>query len=519
MKCDKINLSETKYFSKLFLDYVNGEKELESFYHLTPNIQSFKNILDSRRFDNEKRNLLNRVLARQYQSIDVSKEVNNNLEKLKNPKTFTITTGHQLNILTGPLFFIFKIIAVINTCKKLNDTYQDYNFVPVYWMASEDHDIEEIRSVTLFGKTYTWDTNQKGAVGKMNPQTLTWLLDQLPERTPLFEKAYSQFNILSDSVRYYVNELFGSYGLLVLDADDKSLKQSLKEIILDDLTNHHANDLVEGTSSKLGRLGYNAQVYPRAINLFYMKDKIRGRLVREQGTYQVLDENLTFSKEEMLNIADNSPELFSPNVILRPLYQELILPNLAYIGGPAEVAYWLQLRDVFDYYKISFPIIMPRNFALLIGRNDYRKLNKLMIRGQDLFLDIQELKRRFLEEHAAYSLTIDSEKKIMDEVFESIKNKTRAVDQSLEGFIESEKSKMLKNIENIEKRLTKAEENKQATSIQQIERLKENLFPGGSLQERVENFLTFYLNNPDFISTLIDLFDPFDYRFNICYEE
>jgi bacillithiol biosynthesis cysteine-adding enzyme BshC len=389
----------------------------------------------------------------------------------------------------------------------------------VYWMASEDHDLDEIRSFALFGKTYSWETSQTGPVGRMDPSSIKTIIDQIPESVEIFEKAYTQFNKLADSVRYYVNELFGSYGLVVLDGDHDTLKNQIKDIFKDDLLNHHANDLVENTSSRLTDLGYGAQVYPRAINLFYMKDGVRGRIAREEGTYRVIDTDLSFSGEEIISLVEKSPDLFSPNVILRPVYQERILPNIAYVGGPAEVAYWLQLKDVFDYYKISFPVIMPRNFVMIIGKSLNKKINKLMIKGEDLFLEDNDLKSRYLEEHAAYNFSFESEKKIMDEVFKSIRNKTKAVDKSLEGFVGAQEAKIIKEIQNIEKRLQKAEEKKQETGIKQIQSLKEKLFPEGKLQERVENLLSFYINDPHFIESLIERLDPFDYRLNICYEE
>jgi bacillithiol biosynthesis cysteine-adding enzyme BshC len=519
MNCDKISLSDTGYFSRIFIDYLKGEPALSSFFRYTPELASFKDCIKNRNFDESSRKVLVQAIKQQYGSLQRSDTVASNINKLVKEKTFTVTTGHQLNLFTGPLYFIFKIITVINTCKKLKQAYPDYDFVPVYWMASEDHDLDEIRSFTIFGNHYSWDTSQIGPVGRMDPSSIRNLIDLLPEKIPLFEKAYTQFNRLADSVRYYVNELFGDEGIVVLDGDSRELKNLFKEIIKDDLDNHHANDLVESTSARLTGLGYGAQVYPRAINLFYMNETLRGRIFREQGIYRVMDSELSFTSEEILSLAEESPEIFSPNVILRPVYQETILPNIAYVGGPAEVAYWLQLKEVFDFYKVPFPVVIPRNFAIIIGRSLSKKMKKLMLQGKELFEDNNTLKSRYLAENASYTFSLESEKKILNEIFESIQNKTKAVDQSLEGFIGAEKAKVMKEIENIEKRLEKAEEKKQETAIHQIGSIKEKLFPEGNLQERVENFLSFYVNDPVFLNSLIQRMDPFDYRFNICYEE
>ncbi len=519
MHCDKINLKETGYFSQLLLDYLDAKPGLSPFYHAAPSVDSFKKVIEGREFDPGKRAVLAEVLREQYSGLAMKNEVSENITGLKDPKTFTVTTGHQLNIFTGPLFFIFKIITVINTCRKLKEAYPEYSFVPVYWMASEDHDLDEIRSFTLFGKTYSWETDQKGPVGRMDPASIKPLFKELPESMPLFEKAYTENSTLAGAVRAYVDELFGREGLVVLDADNFRLKEQLSQVIKDDLVNHHANDIVESTSSRLAEMGYNTQVYPRAINLFYMEKDSRERIVHEEGTYQLADSGRSFSAAEMLSLVQEKPDHFSPNVILRPVYQEIILPNIAYVGGPAEVAYWLQLKAVFDHYKVFFPVIMPRNFGMVIGKGLVRKLSKLTVDSRDLFLDFMDLKKKYLQDQAAYSFSLDPERKVFSEVFKSIKNKSQAIDKSLEGFIGSEEARLMKSLENIEKRLSKAEEAKQETSVNQLKSLKDKLFPEGKLQEREENVMSFLLNDPAFISAIISIFEPFDFRFHVFFEE
>ncbi|MEO0333515.1 MAG: bacillithiol biosynthesis BshC, partial [Bacteroidota bacterium] len=272
------------------------------------------------------------------------------------------------------------------------------------------------------------------------------------------------------------------------------------------------------TSAELEKIDYKTQVFPREINLFYLRDGSRQRIVEENGKFQVLNTNYTFSEEEILQELEEYPERFSPNVILRPLYQEVILPNLAYIGGPSELSYWLQLKPIFDHYKIAFPILMPRNFALVINKTNAKKLQKVEIPIEDLFLDTQSLVKKFVEDNAEANISLKEEKAALAQVFEKIKEKARAVDGSLEGFIGSEANGSFKSLSNIEKRLKKAEEQNQETSVKQLEGLKEKLFPGGSLQERKENFLNFYINNPSFIEELLEVLSPFDFQFHILNE-
>jgi len=212
MNISKIHYNDTGYFPQIFSDYINGNEKLTPFYNYKPNINSFKDQIKSKKFPAENRQLLFEVLNEQYAAISKPPIVTKNLKALLNPNTFTVTTGHQLNICCGPLYFIYKLVTVINVTRILNEVYSNYHFVPIYWMVSEDHDFEEINHFHLFGKTYKWDTDQKGAVGRFKTNSLGKLINQIPQKLPLFEKAYKDEVTLSAATRYFINELFGEYG-------------------------------------------------------------------------------------------------------------------------------------------------------------------------------------------------------------------------------------------------------------------------------------------------------------------
>lgn len=519
MTIEKLDFSSTGSFSNIFLDYLAAKPGLQKFYHRPPVLESFPDQIQEKQLDVRQRILLTEVLQKQYKgNITPSETVSTNIESLKKDKTYTITTGHQLNIFTGPVYFIYKIVTVINLCKKLKEAYPEYHFVPVYWMASEDHDFEEINHFNLFGKTYTWHTNQQGAVGRFHPDGISEILESLPEPVPLFEEAYRSHSNLADATRHFVNELFAKEGLVVLDADDPALKASFRQVIADDLQQHHANKLVGEASEALDNLDYKTQVFPREINFFYLQDQLRERIIQKNDHFQVKNAKFTFSQEKILEELEAHPERFSPNVILRPLYQEMVLPNLAYVGGPSEIAYWLQLKPVFDYYQVPFPILVPRNFALIINKSNNRKLQKIPIQVKDLFLDTETLVKKFVESNAENSISLQEERNALEKVYQHIKEKVIAVDKGLEGFIGAETNKAIKSLSNIEKRLKKSEEKNQETAVKQLRSLKEKLFPEGNLQERKENFLNFYVNNPGFIDELLRHLDPLDFRFNVINE-
>lgn len=520
MKAQTLPLEKTGHFSSLFLNYLQQDPALKAFYGGEPRPESFEQQMAEKQLSAGQRQLLQQVLQKQYQSLELSPEVEENLAALTEPTTYTLTTGHQLNIFTGPLYFVYKIAATILACQELQQRYPQHRFVPVYWMASEDHDLEEINHFRLFGQKYTWPTEQQGPVGRFSPNGLAAISQELPEAVPLFEKAYAEEATLAAATRRYVHALFGKWGLLVLDADERQLKQSFLPVLKAELLEQQSQKLVQQATEQLEKLGYASQIFPREINLFYMQNGLRERLVQEGDQWKVLNTSHSFTKEALLKELEAHPERFSPNVVLRPLYQEWILPNLAYIGGPAEVVYWLQLKPLFDHYQLPFPILLPRQFALVLGKALEARRQKLNLEPEELFEDPHQLKARLLQAWSEHEINLAPELEQLKALFSALQQKAAAVDKSLEGFVGAEGAKAEKSLDHIEKRLKKAEEQRHQTEMQQLEGLLDKIFPNGNLQERTDNFLNFYLNDPQFLDRLMHHLKGFDFSFKVLtYED
>ena len=517
MQHKTIPLADTKAFSSFFLDYIQQKQTLRPFYHRFPVVENFKDQIaeKSGAFPAVHRAALVSSLQKQYESLDISDAVSSNISALSNPDTFTVTTGHQLNIFTGPLYFIYKIITVINACKKLKSDYPNYNFVPVYWMASEDHDYDEIKYFRLYGKKYVWETSQKGAVGRFHTKEMQKLFGDIPGDISIFKEAYTKNKTLAGAVRHYVNALFGKEGLVVLDGDDRDLKSLFRPVIEDDIFDHKTLPLVNETNKALEELGYKTQVFCRDINFFYLDNGVRARIEKSGDHFIVVDTDLNFSESELRSLIDKTPEKFSPNVILRPLYQEWILPNLAYVGGPAENVYWLQLKKVFDYYNVPLPMLMPRNFAVVIDHTIQRKLEKTGLDFACYFEDKNYLFNHWMLKNSKKDLTVGSERSTIREIYSQLKKRAESIDKTLGEFAGAEGTRVMNGLERIERKLLRAEKRLHSDKLRQIEAVKDALFPNGSLQERVDNFLTFYQQDKDFVHKLIDCFDPFDYQFNV----
>lgn len=517
MQLNKVSLADTHAFSPFFIDYIEQKETLKPFYHRFPILKNFNDQITEKTstFSQNHRTTLVSSLHKQYEGFPISPAVEKNISQLKDSNTFTVTTGHQLNIFTGPLYFIFKIVTVINTCKQLKIQYPDHNFVPIYWMASEDHDYEEIKYFRLYGKKYVWNTDQTGAVGRFNTKGLDTLANEIPGDTKIFREAYTRHKKLSPAVRHYINALFGSEGLVVFDADDRLLKSQFTDVIRQDILQHVNKEVVDNTNTALENLGYKAQVFCRDINFFYLTDGLRSRIEKQGGHFKILDSTLSFSAAEIEKLITEEPEKFSPNVILRPLYQEVILPNVAYVGGPAEVIYWLQLKEVFNRFNTPFPILMPRNFGMVMDHEIARKFSKTGLELAAIFEEKNYLFNHWVLKHSPRNLTVGAERTEITKIFELLKTRAESIDKTLAPFVGAEGKRALNSLEKIERKFLRAEKRLHADKLRQIEAVKDALFPNSTLQERTDNFLNFFQRDPEFIQRLLSTFEPFDFQFNM----
>jgi len=533
MDHDCINYAQTGYFSKTIISYLDNAPELKPFYDHRPDMDGFKQLIQTKK-TTYGRQVLADVLNEQYAKISdigglISDLTSANIESLRNESTFTITTGHQLNIFTGPFYFIFKIASAIKLCRQLKAEFPDKNFVPVYWMASEDHDFAEINHTSAGGKKIQWNLDAKGAIGRLSTKTIREALNQYKgvlgtqgsalELAEIVETAYSKFNNLADATRYMVNALFAEYGLVIIDADDTRLKQLFAQIIEQDIIGQHSFKNISGSNADLQKLGIHIQVNPREINFFYLIDGLRERIVFENNIYEILNSDIKFTEAELRAEIQQHPERFSPNVAMRPLYQEVILPNLAYIGGGGELAYWFELKSNFDFYGIDFPIIILRNSGLIVTKHTADKISKLGLTTTDLFKSVDELKTQWVKKHSNNDLTLKAEWEELQSVFEKIKQHSSQIDVTLASSTEAIQARLKHAIDNLERKYIKAEKRNYDTRLTQIDSVKADLFPGGGLQERNENFGLFYVKfGKQLIADLVEKFEPLEFKFSVLTE-
>lgn len=520
----QLPLSEIGFYSKLMLDYTEGHPDLVPFYKYIPHLNSFPDVIENRnQFPFHRVELVSELTAQHAAYFEKFPLVKSNVDSIAHANTFTVTTGHQLCIAGGPSYFIYKIISTIKLASELKTNYPQYNFVPVYWMASEDHDIDEINHVHVYGQKLIWETKEQGASGRLKTDSTSKFLEELidlfknesygNEVALLLNEAYANHSTLAEATRSFVLSLFGNQGLVVVDADSAPLKKLFSTIIRDELDEQASSSIVGKTSARLEK-HYKIQVNPRDINLFYLDDQLRTRIVRDDHqNFKVLQTDLKFNRDFFLDLVDKQVERFSPNVILRPLYQEKILPNLAYIGGPGELAYWLQLKDLFDHYSVSYPVLVPRNNAVILPSKSLDKFTKLGFFEKDVFRNFDDLVREWLAGQEEIAPEIEEAKKKLKDIYAGLEEIFLAADPTLAPSVQAEMQKGINGLDNLEKKGNVALKRKHEVALTQIQSLLDKVNPHQIPQERYENFLSFYAKYGNVIlDELMNQFHPFDYK-------
>lgn len=520
-----VPVQETGYFSKLVNDYVREDQDLSSFYAFEINDAGLKKAIAARKEFRTDRDLLHSVITEQYEGLELSEAVKENLELLRAANTFTVCSAHQPNLMTGYLYFIYKIIHSVKLAKHLKSLDTASDFVPVFYIGSEDNDFDELGHFRFAGKVFDWKTEQTGAVGMMTvDEPLARLIKELSallgpsgvsekQLRSTITKAYRAGNSIARATRILINDLLGFLGVLVLDANDARLKRQFLPVIREEVLRPKAFEIVKQDSDRLNEV-YKAQAFFRPINFFYLKDGLRERIELVHDEYVVLNSEIRFSPAEMAAEIEDHPERFSPNVILRGLYQESILPDIAFIGGGSEVAYWMQLKGLFQHYQVFYPAVVLRQSAVVLDQKTIETQEKAGLDDRTMFTHTAELVQELVsaEKDAAWSLS---------DYFSTLENwkseladKYSKLDKNLQGSVLSALAKAEAQFNILDKKINRSVKKGLELRVDRIQNFKDHAFPNDSLQERYETFLPHYLNyGQSFFEDLYQHTDPFGKQF------
>lgn len=523
----RLDHSVSKLVNPLVTEYLSGSNWANNLVHFPFSLEGMDAAMEHRANFPHRQLLVERLLA-QNATLDLTDATKENIEALRENKTFCVTTGHQLCLLTGPLYFIHKIVSTIKLAEMMKERHPNNHFVPIYWMASEDHDLPEVDHFNFGGERYQWQTDQTGAVGRMDLNGIDKFLggflaelgsgDLVAKAKEEILAAYKPTHNLALATRLLVNALLGQYGVVVLDGDDVELKKAFTQVMLQEVRDRKSKELIEATVDS-PEWKFKVQVNPRAINLFYLDGDSRERVVYNSEEELQIGQRKLSLKELQEELKDH-PERFSPNVVLRPVYEEVILPNLAYVGGAGELAYWLELKTTFEQFGMKMPVLALRDHVLWLKRKPLKKMEKLGLQLEDLFRNLDDLIAEKVSEDRAADLDITKEAVELDSLFERMHAKASALDATLGPSAEAERASATKSMKRLQKKMLRAAKRQNADQVRMLRGVMEVVRPNGSFQERHDNLLDIYLEfGPALFEALLQNSDPFKRNLLVLQEE
>lgn len=512
-----INFGDIPKNQNLFLDYIYEFENVAEFYRYNfrdkekyPEI--FKSILKKKASSNFK---ISEIISNQYKRYNsLSDKTKKNIKLLESPKTLAVITGQQLGILSGPLYTIYKIITAIKLSSQLNERYTDFNFVPVFWMESDDHDFNEVHQINILNNEnnlvnikYKEDVSDdaiRASVGNLIfDESINEFFNQLELNLRQTEfksniisklkEIYSTGKSFKESFRELLFWLFDEYGLIIFDPSTDEVKQTLKPIFLTEINNFrvHTQKLVS-VSATLEEV-YHAQVKVKPVNLFYHIENGRYSIEPVDEIFKLRRKRKQFTKDEIILEINEHPERFSPNVLLRPITQDYLFPTAFYVAGPSEISYFAQIHPLYEFFEIEPPVIYPRSSATLVEKSVLTFMEKYDLTMRDVFLGIDHLKEKILSTVAENNIDLifEDATKNINLIFDEIKEKLFAIDKTISDSTNRYREKVLFALNELKSKAEKAHESRFETIIRQISKLSNLLYPNENLQERELNYFYF----------------------------
>jgi bacillithiol synthase len=454
------------------------------------------------------------ALADQNAAAGASDQTFANVERLRQKDSVVVITGQQAGLFTGPIYTIFKALTAIKLTRHLRA--QGLNVVPMFWVAAEDHDFEEVNHTRLLNRegqlvtiTYAGCPPKEGKpVGhvKLNEkisENIAEMIAALPESEFMprliadVRDSYKAGVNFADAFGKMMIKLFGKFGVVLINPLDDRLKAVAGEIYARAISNapEFASRLVN-TSAQLEASGYHAQVYAtaEAAPLFMVDEGRRTAMTRrDDGRFYLKGSEKSFGAAELLETVQRCPSCFSPNVTLRPIVQDFLLPTLAYIGGPAEIAYFAQLRPNYGLLNRVDPVALPRASFTLIEKRHAKTMSKYGIGFTDIFAGFEEVMKtvveRSLDQNTA--TVFDEAEKVFNDQLDKLNASLAAVDPTLADALKGGREKILYQLNHLRTRFIHNRGKRDETTKQQIERLFAALYPNKNLQEREINVFYF----------------------------
>ncbi len=531
----EISFTELPEQSKLFTDYVYDFEKVRQYYNVDfSNDEELRNhfskVLAS---FNPRRKEIVELLRRQNSRLNNSADYETLLQTLNKDNALAVVTGQQVGLFCGPLYTLFKAISAIKLAKELKERFAEFEFVPLFWLEGDDHDLNESNHIHLLNSasdvvrveaifTNGEDENLQPLSEIKFDASIEQVFQQVDALLPasdfksgmmqMLTAYYREGESYSAAFARTLTKVIGKVGLLVIDPYDAAAKQILKPVFEKELQSYpRTSEEVIKRSAELEE-NYHVQVKPRVINMFYIEDGMRRGLEPIGGGFSLRGTKRKLMPEQVRTILETKPESFSPNVVLRPLCQDYILPTAGYVAGPSEIAYFAQLKGVYQHFGIEMPPLFPRAAATILERRVKKVMEKYQLTMSDAFADLEVVMKKALTSAnpenipGEFEKTTEEIKKAIDRLDPLIVR----VDPTLKGTMDATISRVLHHLQHLEEKTTTAYRKKNEQVLQQTRKFQQSIFPNRELQERVLNFTYFYNKyGEEFIDLLLRELPPY----------
>ena len=511
----RVEETEAKQATRLMEDYSFHYDRIQNFFEYNPyQLDSWKqrcNWLD--RHPLTHRAELVEGLRTYNERIGNTPLALSNVEKLSKQEAVVIIGGQQAGLMTGPMLVIHKAFTILKLAETMSEDL-NRDVIPVFWIASEDHDYEEVNHTFVQSSNeiqqvkLSWIPNRKASVGDLQipneffESAVEQYFSRLPDSPYKGElkeqlKAFAHSSdTLSDFFAKMMSWLFGDKGLVLVDSADSFIRKLQKPIMREFLSTDFTSTL-KATEGQLLSSGYHSQVHlaDNSVHLFLKHEEERKLLVRKGNVLSTKDEVAQYPTEELIGLVTNQPDLFSSNVISRPIMQESLFPVLGFVGGPGEIAYWAQLKSVFHHFDMQMPVVYPRLTFTIIERHIEKYMNKFNVSFQEACYQWDVRKNLWLMEQ----LNGDVDQQFVDfaeqlkEVYDSFTTQLESREPGLKNLISSNRERILAHVDFLYRKTKESNEDRHYYGLSQWEQIRDALMPLEKPQERVYNIWG-YLN-------------------------
>ena len=503
-------------FSRLFVDYISDYPKVRQFYNGNPREESdWKRVIKEVLGRNFDRSAISQILTRQNRDFHCGVRSLANIDFLRDDNCVAVVTGQQVGLFTGPLYTIYKAITAVKLSARLGEQFPENKFVPIFWLAGEDHDFEEVSSVSVYNVAgelvrYEYKPKQErseanyGPVGEIE---LDESIEQLfkaaaeslvptefkPKVIELYATAYQKGMTFNKAFVHLMNVLFEDSGLIFLNSNDAELKKLLQPTFQQELANTPRSCQLVIDQSAIIERQYHAQVKPRPINLFLFHEKGRYPIEPHPEGYFLKGTRQHFSRQQLDDLVTTKPELFSPNVVLRPICQDTLLPTVAYVAGPSELAYFGQYKTLYEEFGITMPIIYPRASVTIVEEKVEKVLERFSLEATDFFGDLEFLKQQVAEQISDLKAEefFSSAWSSIQGSLDQLKPALQSIDPTLLPALNHTLDKLHTHLDSLKEKTIAAQKRQHEVALRQIDKAGANLFPSSDFQERQINVLYF----------------------------